>query len=181
MEMHMSNYHGMDEKWLMELSKEKILDLLFMHIRNLWTVDGLYFIGIEDKFGTEEATEIDKNVWKVMAKIEARRIKQNLGIENNDIPSFIEALKATSWSLDLEKKVIDVETDRAIFRNLECRIQKARIAKNLGEFPCKNVRWTYLKAFATEINPNIQVNCIICPPDEHPENLWCEWEFIFRI
>ncbi len=51
-----------------------------MQLRNLWAVDGLYFLGIEELYGTEVATEIDANVWEVMGKIEARKLKEFLGI-----------------------------------------------------------------------------------------------------
>ena len=166
-----------DRKLLMEMEQDRLIDLLFVQMRNLWTVDGLYFIGIEDKFGTESATEIDRKVWEAMGKIEARRLKENLGLKGNDIPSVMEALKMTGWSLDLENKEIIVSEDVGIFRNTNCRVQKTRVKKGLGEFPCKMVRWSYLKAFAAELNPNIEVECKVCPPDVHQDNLWCEWVF----
>jgi hypothetical protein len=79
--------------------------------------------------------------------------------------------------LDLENKEITEEKDRILFRNTDCRVQNTRLRKGLAEFPCKNVRWGYLKTFAKEINENIEVECNVCPPDKHKENLWCEWEF----
>lgn len=164
----------------METPKEKLVELLFMQMRNLWAVDGLYFLGIEEKFGTEDATKIDKGVWEVMGKIEARRLKSTLCLNNDDIPTMIDALRFSSWSLDLEDKEIVVEKDRAIFRNVKCRVQQTRIKKELDEFPCKRVRWGYLKSFAKEFNQKIVVNCNVCPPDEHPDNLWCEWEFVLN-
>ncbi len=166
-----------DEKLLMRMSKEKLIELFFMQMRNLWAVDGLYYLGIEQKFGTEEATKIDMRVWEIMGKIEARRIKETFGLEDDNVQTIMEALKLTSWSLDLEDKEIMVEEDRGVFRNTKCRVQKTRIKKGLSEFPCKNVRWVYLKNFAKEFNKNMVVKCNVCPPDKHKEDLWCEWEF----
>ena len=48
-----------DREIVGKLSKQKIQDLFFLQVRNIWRVDGLYFLGIEDKFGTEAATQID--------------------------------------------------------------------------------------------------------------------------
>jgi hypothetical protein len=168
-----------DRKMLEELTKEQIFDMFLLHIRSVWAVDGLYFLGIEEKYGTEGATDIDQNVWKNMAKIEAKRLKKCLNISGNDLASMLKALRATSWSLDIESKeiIMDAEGKKAVFRNLDCRTQKTRIRKGLGEFPCKRVRFGYLEAFAQEFNPNIEVVCKACPPDHHPDNLWCEWEF----
>jgi len=166
-----------DWKMLLELPKEKLVDLLFLQMRNLWAVDGLYFLGIEEKFDTESATEIDSNVWKVMGKIEARHLRNELGMTENDIPGIIRALKCTSWALDLEYKDIEVEKDRAVLRNPKCRVQLTRQKKGLSEFPCKRVRWDYLKSFVRELNPGIEVRCNLCPPDTHLDDMWCEWEF----
>ena len=115
-----------------------------------------------------------------MGKIEARKIKEFLEIKDNDIPSMIKALRYSGWTLDLEDKEIEVQKDRAVLRNVKCRVQNTRLKKGLVEFGCKPVRFGFLKAFAKEFNPDIKVRCNVCPPDEHPNNLWCEWEFTMK-
>jgi hypothetical protein len=65
-----------DEKIIESIPKDKLADFIFMHLRNMWAVDGLYYLGIEENWGTEAATEIDRKVWEVMGKIEARKIKK---------------------------------------------------------------------------------------------------------
>ncbi len=166
-----------DREKLLEMPKEMLVELLFMQMRNLWTVDGLYFLGIEEQFGSENASEIDRKVWEVMGKIEARRLKEILGVKGDDIPTIMETLRATSWSLDLEDKQIIVKKDGGMFRNTNCRVQLARERIGLGEFPCRMVRWGYLKNFVKEFNEDVEVECNVCPPGDHPGNLWCEWEF----
>ncbi|HVQ00680.1 MAG TPA: DUF6125 family protein [Candidatus Thermoplasmatota archaeon] len=166
-----------DTKRIARLPKQQLADFLFLHLRNLWAVDGLYFLGIEEAYGTEVATTIDAHVWEVMGKIEARKLKEFLHITANDIPSMMKALHYSSWALDLEDKEIVVEKNRAVVRNVKCRVQNTRREKGLDEFGCKPVRLGFLKAFAKEFNPAVVVKCIVCPPDAHPENLWCEWEF----
>ncbi len=169
-----------DSTLLAALSKEQLMDYVFLQLRNLWTVDGLYFLGIEEADGTEEATRIDAHVWEVMGKIEARKLKQFLHITGNDISSMIKALQHTSWALDLEDKEVVLEKNRAVIRNVRCRVQNTRREKSLEEFGCRPVRLGFLRAFAKEFNPAIVVKCIVCPPDKHPENLWCEWEFTLK-
>jgi hypothetical protein len=169
-----------DVKLLNQLPKEKIPEYVFMQLRNLWAVDGLYFLGIEEKDGTDVATSIDAKVWAVMGKIEARKLKEFLGITETDIPSMMKALQYTTWALDLEDKEIEITTDHAIIRNVRCRVQHTRLSKGLKEFGCKPVRFGFLKAFAKEFNPDIVVTCTICPPDKHPEDLWCQWEFTLK-
>jgi hypothetical protein len=169
-----------DRKLIEEIPKDKIADFIFLHLRDLWAVDGLYYLGIEEKWGTQSATDIDRTVWNVMGKIEARRLKELFDIKGEDIPSMIKALQYSGWALDLEDKEIIVETNKAIIRNIKCRVQNTRLSKGLDEFGCKLVRWGFLKSFAKEFNPNIIVKCNVCPPDKHPNDLWCEWEFRIR-
>jgi hypothetical protein len=166
-----------DRKMLSSVPKEKLLDQFFLHIKNLWRIDGLYFLGIEEKFGTQAATEIDANCWKLMGKIEARELKEVLGVKENDLSSLLKALRNTSWALHQTKKEIDVTKTSVVFRVTECRVQEARIRKGLDVFPCKQVRFGYLKSFAEELNPKIEVVCKVCPPDRKTEDFWCEWEF----
>jgi len=169
-----------DVKILSQLPKEKIPDYIFMQLCNLWAADGLYFLGIEELYGTEVATKIDAQVWAVMGKIEARKLKEFLGITGTDIPSLMKALQYTTWALDLEDKEIMIKKDHALIRNVRCRVQNIRACKGLKEFGCKPVRFGFLKAFAKEFNPDIVVKCTVCPPDNHPENLWCQWEFTYK-
>jgi hypothetical protein len=169
-----------DVKLLSQLPKEKIFEYIFMQLRNLWAADGLYFLRIEELYGTKVATKIDAQVWAVMGKIEARKLKEFLGIIGTDIPSMIKALQYTTWAFDLEDKEITIKKDHASIRNVHCRVQNTRIRKGLKEFGCKPVRFGFLKAFVKEFNPDIVVKCMICPPDKHPENLWCEWEFTYK-
>lgn len=165
---------------LSQLPKEKIPEYIFMQLRNLWTADGLYFLRIEKLYGTNVATQIDANVWTVMGKIEARKLKELLGITGTDIPSMMKALKYTTWALDLEDKEIIIKKDHALIRNIHCRVQNTRKSKGLKEFGCKPVRFGFLKAFVKEFNPDIVVKCTVCPPDQHLDNLWCQWEFSYK-
>jgi len=160
---------------------ERLLDLFFLHIRNLWRVDGLYFLGIEERFGTEAATEIDAKCWKTMAKIEAKSLKELFKVkEVADLATLMRLLRNTSWALDQANKEVEVTAEKAVFKVTKCRTQETRIGKGLDVFPCKTVRFGYLKNFAEELNPKIKTICRVCPPDKRQPNAWCEWEFILR-
>jgi hypothetical protein len=166
-----------DRQMLRKLAKEKLLDLFFLHIRNLWRVDGLYFLGIEKEFGTDAATRIDVECWKLMGRIEARNLREVLDVKQNDIASFMYLLRNTSWALDQGNKQIEATETTGVLRVTDCRTQGTRVRKGLGEFPCKQVRYGYLESFAKEFNPNIKLLCKVCPPMKHPKDIWCEWEF----
>jgi hypothetical protein len=167
-----------DREMLAKMPINKLLDFFFLQIRNLWRVDGLYFLGIEKKFDTEAATEIDSRVWEAMAQIEAKSLQKMFHVgENPDVSTIMELLHRSSWALDQPFKAIELDDRRATLCVDRCRTQEARLSKGLYEFPCKKVRFGYLKNFAKTLNPKVEVNCLVCPPDKHPKDLWCKWEF----
>jgi len=167
-----------DRETLAKMTLEKLFDYFFLQIRNLWRVDGLYFLGIEKKFGTEAATEIDAGVWESMAVIEAKVLQKMFQTgENPDVPMIMSLLCKSSWALDQPFKTIEISDGRAVLCIDRCRTQETRLSKGLSEFPCKRVRFGYLRNFAKTLNPKVEVNCLVCPPDKHPKDLWCKWEF----
>jgi len=167
-----------DRKLLAETPMERLLDFFFLQIRNLWRVDGLYFLEIERQFGTEAATQIDARVWETMATLEAKSLQKMFYVgENPDIPTIMRLLRLTSWALDQPFKKIETSSERAVLSVSRCRTQEARLRKGLSEFPCKRVRFGYLKNFAKTLNPKVEVKCLVCPPDKHPADIWCSWEF----
>ncbi len=178
----MSDYssgNAEDRAMIAQLPSEKLIDFFYLQIRNLWRVDGLYFLSIEKKFGTEAATEIDAEVWANMARIEAKSLQKAFGIINNpDVPTIMLLLRRSSWALDQPFKTIEINDSRAVLSVNRCRTQETRLGKGLCEFPCKAVRFGYLRNFANTLNPEVKVNCLACPPDPHPKDEWCKWEFV---
>ncbi len=163
-----------------DMPKEKLIELFFLQIKNIWRVDGLYFLGIEEEFGTEAATNIDAKCWEIMGKIEARELKNRFHIKDNNVQVLLETLEKSSWALYQTEKESFSKDKKGSFSVRRCRTQETRLAKGLPEFPCKRVRYGYLKSFTKEFNSNIEVTCKICPPDTHPDDKWCEWEFTLR-
>ena len=169
-----------DRALLKDLSEEKLIEVMMFNNRNIWRVDGLYFLGIEKKFSTDASAEIDAGVWNLMGGLEARNLKKIFHVEDSSVETAMHLLHYTSWALDQQEKVITVKDGKGILKIMNCRTQLTRLKKGLSEFPCKQVRHNYLTNFAKEINPRIQCNCICCPPDEHSGDVWCEWHFVLE-
>lgn len=164
---------------LKTLSEDELVEMFSAHIRDIYSVDGLYFLEIEKHFGTRAAIDIDTAVWKVMGIIEMKRLMKVFKPDNHrSFDTFVKIMKATSWWLDLDDKEITYlpEEKRLILKNRSCRVQKNRIEKGLPEFKCQPVRMGFLKAFAETYNTKINVCCKICHPEPHPDDLWCHWE-----
>ncbi len=168
-------------KEVKDLSKEEIWELLKDAAKNWLAHDGLWFRAVEDRFGIEAAMELDKKVWEKFTEIEAQRIMKRLGIEpSGGIPALIRALKFRLYAHINVQEVLEVSETRCVFRMNRCRVQEARARQGLPDFPCKSVGIVEYSGFANTIDPRIKTRCLVCPPDSHPTDVWCAWEFTLQ-
>jgi hypothetical protein len=161
-----------------DFNPQELRELLTDAAKNWLAHDGLWFRAVEDKFGMEEAIEMDKKAWEKFTVIEARRIMKRLGItQGGGIPALIQALKLRLYAFINVQEVLEESANRCVFRMNRCRVQDARKRQGLPDFPCKPVGIVEYGGFAKTIDSRIQTQCLVCPPDPHPPNVWCAWEF----
>ncbi len=140
--------------------------------------DGLWFQAVEREYGMEAAIEADKNAWENFTLIEAKRIKKLLSLpENGGLKALARALNFRLYAFINEQEVVWIDDNKLEFRMKECRVQSARKRKKLPDFPCKPVGLVEYSGFASTIDSRITTKCICCPPDDHPKDYYCAWEF----
>ncbi|MBD3290344.1 hypothetical protein GF337_16190 [candidate division KSB1 bacterium] len=161
-----------------KFTKDELFDLIVDSAKNWLAHDGLWFLAAEEKYGMEAAIELDREAWRKFTVIEAKRIMNRLGMQpGGGIPALITALDYRLYAYINEQKVEEVSEDRCVFKMKKCRVQTARKRKNLPDFPCKSVGIVEYRYFAETIDPRINTKCLTCPPDDHPEDYYCAWEF----
>ena len=161
-----------------DLPKEKLLKIIDMYAKAWQAMDGAYFLSIEKKRGMEEAIEMDKAAWRIFSPIEAKRIMREFGIEQDGgLEALDEALNYRVYARLNKQSSERVDEKTLIFKMNECRVQVARKRKGLSDFPCKEVGEIEYEEFAKTIDPRIKTRCIACPPDPHPDEYYCAWEF----
>ena len=166
---------------LEKLSKNKLIDYIEDISKNWLAIDGTWFQAVEREFGLEKAIELDIESWNVFTVIEAKRIMQRFKIpENGGIPALMKALSFRVYANINKQEIVEVSEKRCVFRMNDCRIQSARKRKKLPDFPCKNVGLPEYSLFAKTIDKRIETKCICCPPDDHPEDYYCAWEFMIN-
>ncbi len=165
-------------KEVKDLSKQDILALLEDASKNWLAHDGLWFRAVEDKFGIDAAMELDRKAWEKFTVIEAKRIMKRLGMKpGGGIPTLVQALKFRLYAYINVQETAEVTDTRCIFRMNRCRVQEARKRQGLPDFPCKSVGVVEYSGFAKTIDSRIITTCLVCPPDPHPPDVWCAWEF----
>jgi hypothetical protein len=161
-----------------KLSREELLRIIDMYAKNWLAIDGTWFLAAEHKFDLDTAIELDTESWRRFSPIEAQRIMKEIGIPpNSGLEGLKKALQYRVYARLNKQSIEEVDETRFIYRMEKCRVQDARKRKGLPDFPCKSVGLVEYTEFAKTIDPRITTRCLGCPPDPHPDEWWCAWEF----
>jgi hypothetical protein len=163
---------------LRALDKEALIRIVLDDAKNWLAHDGLWFQAIEKTHGMAVAIEADQAAWEKFTVVEARRIMNRLGLRpGGGIPALLTCLDHRLYARLNIQEATEVTDTRAVFTMRDCRVQSARKRKGLPDFPCKSVGLVEYKEFARAVDPRIRTRCVACPPDEHPADSACTWEF----
>ncbi len=162
---------------LKDLSREQLVEVINNFAKNWLAHDGLWFQAVERVHGMDEAIRADTEAWEKFSPIEAKRIKRLLGLsEQAGLEGLREALEYRMYAV-LNRQSSEYVNGRLRFYMNDCRVQSARKRRGLPDFPCKPVGLVEYATFAKTIDPRIETTCIACPPDDHPDDYYCGWEF----
>lgn len=171
----------MEKKDIESLSRQELLELLKIYAKNWLAHDGCWFLSIEKKLGIDKAIEFDRDAWEQFTQIEARRIKEFLGLdENAGLDGLRQALMFRLYATINEQYSEFTLPNELVHYVKTCRVQEARRRKGLPDFPCKSVGIVEYSLFAKTIDKRIETEAISCPPDIINNNFYCIWKFTLK-
>ncbi|MHA1848403.1 MAG: DUF6125 family protein [Promethearchaeota archaeon] len=158
------------------------------------TLDGLWFLKIEEKYGFKAALEVDDLVWRIYGKIEARRLKrfhENLGLlKNKDPIQVLELLlgkslfnKTLSYdsSIDDDGKILTFHVKKC--KTFDGMLKVGRNKEQIHDV-CYKIGISFYEAFSREIDERFQVECthlaIDSTGDLSNEKNLCGWRFFLQ-
>ncbi len=133
----------------------------YLH-RSYTRVDGLWFVLAEERHGFDAALALDEAVWRVLPKIQARLLQEQLSL-TRDAVGLARALTAKlaldryEFSVTQTSGRIQVALARCPWHDLIVRSGRAHIAERVGGVVCG----VELPTFAREFN------CSCTPPTDH--------------
>ncbi len=163
-----------------ELTREQLMELLELYGRQAIVVDGLWFLGVEARWGHGAALEVDEEVWARYGHDEAKRLLALLGRERAGSLEEVGRLFLLTPLWGILGARAEAAGGRARLWVTRCRPQMARARKGLGEFDCKQVGLNYFNGWLPALHPDLRFACVFCPPDAHPDEEWCRWEVWFE-
>jgi len=140
---------------MFQLDDKQTID--YLH-RSYSVVDGLWFMKVEEKSGFEEALNIDKEVWKVLPKIQARMLK-SIGNAENGLQGLLDCLKI-KMTLDGFQFKVERDKNQSGFRiisercpwlDLLIKSKRQHLSNKVGSSIC-NAEYS---VWASEFGPDI--------------------------
>lgn len=158
------------------MTREMLVEYADFLGKSFWTHQGQWMVHVNERYGTETAAEFDQKVFSKSAEVQAFRLKKLFQL-GGSISDLIRAMNlSTIWS-NVDFEWLDVTENSARLRITDCIMQKNRLDLGLPELPCKDPAMGVNTGVTNALNPDIKTTCVVCPPDKHEEDRWCEWLF----
>jgi len=163
--------------FLTNMPKEKLISLIDAMSLNWLANDGIWFQTVETRQDMYTSKRCNDTCWTRFSPLEAGMTKSFLELpEQGGLDALRRALNFRIYAR-INRQTVEKEGDSLILKMVTCRVQDARKRKGLEDYPCKSAGLTEYGAFAKTIDSRIRMECIACPPDEHPEQWACAWRF----
>lgn len=140
---------------MMELTDSQIAEY---HYRSYAAVDGLWFLKVEQAYGFDAALEIDREVWKVLPKIQARKLRALGNLEGGMGPlrSCLAAkLKLDGFQFTAEdrgEEMFRMVISRCPWHDLMVKSGREHLSGRVGEAICR----TEYSVWASEFGDHIR-------------------------
>ncbi|QGT99725.1 hypothetical protein SYNTR_1132 [Candidatus Syntrophocurvum alkaliphilum] len=165
-------------KPLLEMPREKLIELIDALGVNWLANDGVWFQSVEFSTDMYDAKRCNDTCWTRFSPFEAWSIKRFLNLpEKAGIEGLKQALQFRLYSRVNVQSIIDESENAIVFQMNDCRVQSARKRQGLDDYPCKSAGVVEYTNFAKQVDSRIKTECIGCPPDEHPDEWFCAWRF----
>ena len=129
--------------------------------RSYFAADGLWFMKVEERLGFDEALRLDVEVWSILAKIQARKARELLGVEGGSLADLVEALRlrftAEGYSFTVAGETpehAEIEISGCPWVELLRKSGRQELAARVADAICP----TDLGAWAREFDPAITVS-----------------------
>jgi hypothetical protein len=163
--------------WLADMERETLIRLIKALSFTWLAGDGVWFRAVEDNYDMYTSKRCNDTCWTRYSALEATMIKSFLQLPpQSGLDGLEQALNFRLYA-HINEQTVERSGGELILRMVKCLVQGTRKLKKLPDYPCKSAGIVEFPTFARMIDSRIRVECISCPPDEHPKEWSCAWRF----
>ena len=163
-----------------DFSKGLLLELLNEYSGHMLRVNFLWYLGVKQAVGDEEAFIYDMRIWEKMAVHELEMTCRLFKIQGNDVAAMMKGLQLSPW-MGIYRYDMELESPfHGILTITHCPTLLALEREGVGreEVTCRQIEPRRFKVIADFFNPGIEVIPLKLPPRANGEReLCCRWEF----
>jgi len=130
------------------------------------TIDGLWFMKVEEEKGFEGALELDRRVWEIVPKVQARALRKLLGIEGGGPEALKAALEAKfemegyAAEISLSGAALEVKVKMCPWHGLMLKSGREHLAGRVGEVICGTEYPVWMKEFG--VGGGFRLESLLC-------------------
>jgi len=129
-----------------------------------FSLDGIWFLTLEERLGLERAVELDVEVWRRFAHVMARRVAKRFGIDSTSPEGIASSLEVffdvEGWSVSLDPSSGSFKVEHCPWWEYLNRVGRSHIIS----YVCPKVCEVIFSSWAKALNPGAQVSFDFNPP-----------------
>lgn len=103
----------------LKIDSESLLELARYAFLRL---DGAWFLASAEKYGVEEATELDINAWEKFSVRLGKKIVSHLNLKGEFTEVFPKLIKIHSKLMNMDREVHIINKNKVIYRVVDCEV-----------------------------------------------------------
>ncbi len=163
-------------------SRETLIALVAAYAQLYLVLDGCWYLSVKQRFGDEQAIDIDLQVWDKQVRKETEKLAKLMDFRNRDVVSLME-LSALIPSAAGAQGYIETENRNDCTLNITyCPIVKTleKEGKGREKTECEVICRRIMTNMALTFNPGIELKSIKLPPRQNQDDIYCRWQFILK-
>lgn len=135
------------------LSQAQVIEFLY---RSYVAADGLWFMKAEERFGFDIALDMDREVWSVVPKIQARLLKSMLK-GDNDAESLLRCVQAKmriegfAFEAEPDRDGFSLHISRCPWHDLRVKAKREHLSAAIGDAICTTEYSVFTSEFGKDI------------------------------
>ncbi len=141
-----------------KLAEKQIIE--YLH-RSYAAVDGLWFMMAESRFGFDTALDLDAQVWAVLPKIQARKIRELLNLQlglDNLKTALTTKLTIDDFNFEITEdspNVFTIEIKKCPWHELMIKSDRTDLSAKVGAKVCPGEYQSWAREFGSDIKVEI--------------------------